>query len=223
MVKCEVNFERQHASAMLCPAEKSKQLYGTCHSKQKRWGNGIVNVERQLSNYQDHRGGDEGAVAEPDAPERCMPQGQIVEHLCRTLQCHQGSLPSGLLLLSAPLPGTDCLLSKYHADPACRVAAHHNMLQLLGLGWHTFFVLSYDYCYYHYLLLSCLLSSSSSSSSYVVVNFVINIIIVAITTIVVVVAVIGDLVTVLLMTVFVGFKVVVNASEVDVGVNGQLK
>jgi len=42
-------------------------------------------------------------------------------------------------------------------------------------------------------------------------------------TIVVVVAVIGDLVTVLLMTVFVGFKVVVNASEVDVGVNGQLK
>ena len=92
------------------------------------------------------------AIVELNTPERCMPPGRIAAHLCRTLQCHQGSLPSGLLSPSAPLLGTNCLLSKYHADPACHVTPHHKVLQLPCLGtcfsYYDMIIVTITTCFY---------------------------------------------------------------------------
>ncbi len=48
-----------------CPAEEFKQVCGRCHSKKKGWENGIEDVQRQLSNYQKHKSGDDGALSNP--------------------------------------------------------------------------------------------------------------------------------------------------------------
>jgi len=87
-----------------------------------------------------------------------------------------------------------------------------NMLQLPGLGWHRFSMIR-----------ALLLSLPVTVMLVIMIVIYCCRFIITITIVSVAVAVAGVTTTVILMIVSVGSKVVVNASEVDMGMDGQLK